>query len=83
MGLHMVAPDKLSPRQVLAVRCPVCLAMPREQCKLSTGKPCLKTHLDRRLFAAKMVRSENFGQSAVRVVKEASNRTWNILFSHR
>lgn len=79
----MVAPEKLSPRQVLSVRCPVCLALPREQCKLSTGKPCLKTHQDRRLFAAKMALSENFGQTALRVVRDASSRTWAILFPPR
>lgn len=79
----MVSPDTLTPRQVLSVRCPVCLALPKEKCTLSTGKPCLKTHQDRRLFAAKMALSENFGQSAVRVVKHATARTLNILFPPR
>lgn len=79
----MVVPEKLTPRQVLAVRCPVCLAQPREKCTLSTGKPCLKTHLDRQLFAAKMSRSENFGQAAVRVVKNATSRTLDLFFHHR
>jgi len=79
----MVVPEKLTPRQVLAVRCPVCLAKPREKCTLSTGKPCLKTHLERRLFAAKMSRSENLGQATVRVVREATSRTFDLLFHHR
>ena len=78
----MIAPDKLTPRQILSVRCPVCLALPREKCTLSTGKPCLKTHQDRQLFAAKMMRSENFGQAAMRAVKSATSRTFGILF-HR
>lgn len=79
----MVAPNTLTPKQVMAVRCPVCLALPREQCKLSTGKLCVKTHMDRRLFAAKMTRDENFGQAAVRVMKNATTRTMEIFFSQR
>ena len=79
----MVAPDKLSPKQILAVRCPVCLALPREKCTLSTGQPCVKTHLDRRSLAAKMTHSENFGQAVVRVVKDATHRTLGILFPQR
>jgi hypothetical protein len=79
----MLSPDRLTPRQVMSVRCPVCLALPREKCTLSTGKPCLKTHLDRRLFAAKTVRTENFGQAAVRIVRDATTRTFGILFPHR
>lgn len=83
LDVPMVDAKTLSPKQVMAVRCPVCLAEPREKCKLSTGKPCVKTHLDRRLFAAKMARSENFGQAAVRVVKQATSRTFGILFPQR
>ena len=79
----MVSPEKLTPRQVLAVRCPVCLASPREKCTLSTGKPCAKTHQDRRLFAAKTAISESFGQAAVRRVKHATSRTFGILFPPR
>jgi len=79
----MVAPDKLSPKQIMAVRCPVCLAQPREKCTLSTGQPCVKTHLDRRLLAAKMARPENFGQAVVRVVRDATQRTCGILFPQR
>jgi hypothetical protein len=79
----MVAPETLTPRQILSVRCPVCLAKPRDKCTLSTGKPCLKTHQDRRLFAAKSARSENFGQAAVRVVRHATSRTFSILFPQR
>jgi hypothetical protein len=39
--------------------------------------------MDRRLFAAKIKRDENFGQAAVRVVKNATNRTMEIFFSQR
>jgi hypothetical protein len=75
----MVAPDKLTPRQIMAVRCPVCQAVPREQCKLSSGKPCIKTHLDRQILASKVTLSENLGQTTVRLAK----KTFNILFPQR
>lgn len=79
----MAVPERLTPRQILTVRCPVCLARPREQCTLSTGKPYLKTHLERRLLAVKMACSENFGQAAFRIVREATSRTFDLLFHHR
>ena len=79
----MVAPEKLTSRQILAVRCPVCLAIPGDKCTLTTGKPCLKTHQDRRLLAAKVTLSETFSQTAVRVVKDASRRSFSILFPQR
>ena len=79
----MVSPETLTPKQILSVRCPVCLALPTEKCTLSTGKPCLKTHQDRRLFAAKVTLSESFGQTTVRVVKHATTRTLRILFPPR
>jgi len=40
---------QLSPKQVLAVRCPTCGAKPREKCELSTGQPRTEPHRDRRL----------------------------------
>jgi hypothetical protein len=82
-GDTMAIAEKLTPRQILSVRCPICLASPREQCKLSTGKPCLKTHLDRRLFAEKMSCSESSGQAAFRVAWEATRRTFDFIFHHR
>ena len=42
---------ELSPKQVLAVRCPTCGAAPGEQCELSTGQPRTTPHRDRRLIA--------------------------------
>jgi hypothetical protein len=42
---------ELSPKQILAVRCPTCGAAPGEKCELSTGQPRNNSHLDRRLIA--------------------------------
>jgi hypothetical protein len=42
---------ELSPKQVLAVRCPTCGAAPGEKCELSTGQPRTNPHRDRRLVA--------------------------------
>ena len=38
---------ELSPKQTLAVRCPICLAAPRQKCKLSTGLPRMTPHRER------------------------------------
>jgi len=38
---------ELSPKQVLAVRCPTCGAAPGEKCELSTGQPRTSPHRDR------------------------------------
>jgi len=43
---------ELSPKKILAVRCPTCGAKPREKCELSTGQPRTDPHRDRRLNAA-------------------------------
>ena len=43
---------ELSPKEVLAVRCPTCGAAPKEKCELSTGQPRTDLHRDRRLIAA-------------------------------
>ena len=42
---------KLSPKQVLAVRCPTCRAGSGEKRELSTGLPRTEPHRDRRLVA--------------------------------
>ena len=42
---------ELSPKQVLAVRCPTCGAAPGEKCELSTGLSRTNPHRDRRLEA--------------------------------
>jgi hypothetical protein len=42
---------ELSPKQILAVRCPTCGAAPGQKCELSTGQPRHNPHLDRRLIS--------------------------------
>jgi hypothetical protein len=42
----------ISPRKILAIRCPTCGAAPGEKCELSTGLPRTTPHRDRRLIAA-------------------------------
>src|SRR6267143_1091829 len=41
----------LSPKPLLAVRCPTCGAAPREKCQLATGQPRTNPHRDRPLEA--------------------------------
>ena len=43
---------ELSPKQILAVRCPTCGAGPGETCELNTGQPRSEPHRDRELIAA-------------------------------
>jgi hypothetical protein len=43
---------KVSPKEVLAVRCPTCGAAPGQKCELSTGQPRTTPHRDRRLISA-------------------------------
>jgi hypothetical protein len=42
---------ELSPKQILAVRCPTCGAVPGEKCELGTGQLRTTPHRDRRLTA--------------------------------
>jgi hypothetical protein len=42
---------ELSPKKILAVRCPTCGAAPEEKCELSTGQPRTEPHRDRGLIA--------------------------------
>ncbi len=42
----------LTPKKILAIRCPTCGAAPKEKCELSTGQPRTEPHRDRRLIAA-------------------------------
>lgn len=79
----MAVPESLTLRQILSVRCPVCRAKPGEKCKFSTGTSCPKPHQDRSLYAAKMSRSENLGQAALRVLSDAAGRTLDRLFPSR
>lgn len=70
-----VQPEKLTQRQILSVRCPMCRALPKERCTLSTGHPSAKTHLARSVAAAKAPRPENPGRAALRILKN--------LFQHK
>jgi len=45
--IEVCVTKELSPKQVLAVRCPTCGAAPREKCELSTGQPRSSPHRDR------------------------------------
>jgi hypothetical protein len=78
-----VKPGKLTLGQILSVRCPMCGAKPKEKCKLSTGHPSKKTHVDREVAAAKVSRPENSGLAALRVVKAFMNRGFRFLFQHK
>ena len=49
---NLSALKELTPKQVLAVRCPTCGAPPGEQCELSTGLPRMNPHRDRKFMAA-------------------------------
>jgi len=51
--VKVIGTEKLTLRHILSVRCPVCRAKPKEKCTLSTGHPCVKTHHDRSMAAAK------------------------------
>jgi hypothetical protein len=42
---------ELSPKRILAVRCPTCGAAPGEKCELGSGQPRTEPHRDRRLIA--------------------------------
>ena len=53
LGLYILAMKReLSPKEVLAIRCPTCGAAPKEKCELSTGQARTEPHRDRRLIAA-------------------------------
>lgn len=76
-------PEKLSLRQILSVRCPMCGAAPKQKCALSTGHPSSKTHLDRELAAAKgSCSEENAGQAIVRILKAATSGL-RVLFQQK
>lgn len=42
---------ELSPKEVLAIRCPTCGAAPGQKCELSTGQHRTSPHRERRLIA--------------------------------
>ncbi|MFZ0801207.1 MAG: hypothetical protein WBQ09_09540 [Terriglobales bacterium] len=78
-----VKPGKLTLKQILSVRCPMCGAKPKERCKASTGHPSVKTHLDRDLAAAKYARPESSGQAALRILQAITSRGLRILSQHK
>ena len=78
----VVKPGKLTLGQILSVRCPMCGAKPKERCKLSTGHPSTKTHLDRELSAAKVARAENVGEAIMRMLRAAMTNL-RVLFQHK
>jgi hypothetical protein len=78
-----VETEKLTLRHILSVRCPTCRAKAKHQCTLSTGHPCVKTHLARTLAAAKVARPDNFFQAALRAVRLFTSRGLRALFQHK
>ena len=78
-----VKPEKLTLGHILSVRCPMCGAMPKQKCTLSTGHPSIKTHLNRELAAAKVARPENSGQAALRILKAVTSRGLRVIFQHK
>jgi hypothetical protein len=78
-----VKPEKLTLKQILSVRCPMCGAKPKEKCTASTGHPSAKTHLDRDLAAAKHARPESSSDAAVRILKAITSRGLRLLTQHK
>ena len=78
-----VKPEKLTLKQILSVRCPMCGAKPKERCTASTGHPSAKTHLDRDLDAAKHARPESSGDAVLRILKGITSRGLRILTQHK
>jgi hypothetical protein len=79
----VVKPGKLTLKQILSVRCPMCGAKPKARCTASTGHPSAKTHLDRDLAAAKYARPESSGDAMVRILKALTSRGLRILTQHK
>jgi len=79
----VVKTEKLTLRHILSVRCPMCHAKPEEQCTLTTGHPCTKTHLARTLAAAQAPPPGSLSRAAVRVAKEVTSSSFRALFHHK
>jgi len=78
-----VEPQKLTLRHILSVRCPMCRAKPKEQCTLTTGHPSAKTHLARKVAAAKVPPPDNLAQAILRILKSITSRGLRALFQHK
>jgi hypothetical protein len=79
----VVKPEKLTPKQILSVRCPMCGAKPKQPCTASTGHPSAKTHLDRDLAAAKHARPEGPVDALLRILKAMTSRGLRLLSQHK
>jgi hypothetical protein len=79
----VVKPEKLTLKQILSVRCPMCGAKPKSRCTASTGHPSAKTHLDRDLAAAKYARPESPSDAVLRILKAITSRGLRILAQHK
>lgn len=74
-----VKPGKLTLKQILSVRCPMCGAKAKARCTASTGHPSAKTHLDRDLAAVKYARPESSGDALLRILQAITSRGLRIL----
>ena len=79
----VVKSEKLTLKQILSVRCPMCGAKPKQPCTASTGHPSAKTHLDRDLAAAKHARPESPGDALLRILKAMTSRGLRLLSQHK
>jgi hypothetical protein len=61
----------------------MCRAKPKEPCTLTTGHPCVKTHLARTLAAAKVPRPDNFGRASLRSLETYALRSLRLLFPRK
>jgi len=75
--------EDLTLRHILSVRCPMCAAKPKQKCTLTTGHPSIKTHLARRLAAAKVPPPQNSGFAALRFLRTLTGRGLRVLFQHK
>ncbi|MGA8765295.1 MAG: hypothetical protein WB562_20675 [Candidatus Sulfotelmatobacter sp.] len=49
--IFLVMKNGVTPKLILAIRCPTCGAAPGKKCELATGQPRTMPHRDRRLIA--------------------------------
>lgn len=83
MNTGSVRTKPLTHKRILSVKCPVCRALPKEKCTMTTGHPSDKTHLDRGLAAAKAPRPENFVYAALRSLQASTSRGLRGFFQHK
>ena len=83
LNTKVVKSGKLTLKQILSVRCPMCGAKPKQPCTASTGHPSAKTHLDRDLAAAKDARPESSSDAVFRILKAMTSRGLRVLSQHK